>query len=412
MNRCDVLVVGGGAAGFFGAIQAKTHRPDWRVCLLEAAARPLSKVRISGGGRCNVTHACFDVAQLVGHYPRGHKPLRSILSRFGPRQTMEWFESRGVPLKIEGDGRVFPVSDRSQSIVDALIREAETVGVEIHLSTPVQGFSAHPDGLQVSTRPACWHTRRLLLATGGAPRVYQWLAEAGHTMIPPVPSLFTFRVADERLTDLPGVAVDNVRVSLETRPPIRQSGALLVTHWGLSGPAILRLSAWGARELHELNYQADLRVDWLPDLHEEEVRRQLFERKQKSDRKVASDCPFGLPRRLWRNLAGSELSWGRVPDRFLHQLTEALKRCQFAIDGKGVFKEEFVTAGGVPLGEVDVKTMESKLCPGLFVAGELLDVDGLTGGFNFQNAWATGYLAGLGMSQERAGGWGESKSEG
>jgi predicted Rossmann fold flavoprotein len=394
--NCDALIVGGGAAGYFGAIEAKRRRPDWRVCLLEAAPRPLSKVRISGGGRCNVTHACFEIGQLVQNYPRGHKQLRSLLRRFGPRQTMDWFEERGVPLKIEGDGRVFPRSDNSQSIIDCLQHEADHLGVEIHLSTPVRSITA---GLEVETRQGCWRTHKLLLATGGAPNIYPWLDRLGHHTVAPVPSLFTFAVADPRLADLPGVSVDQVQVRLETSPPIRAGGPLLITHWGLSGPAILRLSAWGARALHDLHYQVGLRVDWLPELHEEEVRGRLFQRKRESAKKIASDNLFpALPRRLWRNLVHSDLSWPAAPDRFLNQLTETLKRCCFAIHGKGVFKEEFVIAGGVPLDEVDLQTMQSKLCPGLFVAGELLNVDGLTGGFNFQNAWASGYLAGLGMT--------------
>ncbi|MBT9584838.1 NAD(P)/FAD-dependent oxidoreductase [bacterium] len=342
-----------------------------------------------------MTHACFEVGQLVTHYPRGHKQLRSILSRFGPRQTMDWFQERGVPLKIEADGRVFPISDSSQSIIDCLQNEAAQLGVEVHLSTSVKSISAQ---LEVETRQGTWQTRKLLLATGGAPNVYAWLQQLGHHMVVPVPSLFTFSVSDPRLADLPGVSVENVQARLETQPPISASGPLLVTHWGLSGPAILRLSAWGARALFDLNYQAGLRIDWLPDIHEEEVRRRLFQCKGESAKKAASDSPFPLPRRLWRNLVQSDLNWPQLADKFLNQLTESLKRCRFAINGKGVFKEEFVIAGGVPLAEIDLKTMQSKLCPGLYVAGELLDVDGLTGGFNFQNAWATGYLAGQAMT--------------
>ena len=391
----DAILVGGGAAGFFAAIELKRRRPEWRVVLPEAAARPLAKVRISGGGRCNVTHACFEVGQLVKHYPRGEKQLRALFSRFGPSETMAWFEERGVALKVEPDGRVFPVSDSSQSIIDCLLGEAQKLGVEVRLSTKVLAIEP---GWTVRLQDTSLSAPRLLLATGGAPTVYPWLAELGHRMIPPCPSLFTFTVDDPRLRDLPGIAVDRVRAVLETKPALRQEGALLITHWGLSGPVTLRLSAWGARMLHELNYQAWVRVDWLPDVSQEEVR-ETFQRLRGSHKKVAGDCPWGLPRRLWRNLVEEDLAWSRASEKFLNRLVETLKNCRLQVLAKGVFKEEFVVAGGVPLGEVDLKTLESKLCPGLFLAGELLDVDGVTGGFNFQNAWASGYLAGAAMAE-------------
>lgn len=393
----DAIVIGGGAAGFFGAIELKRRRPDWRVVLLEAASRPLAKVRISGGGRCNVTHACFDVGQLVKHYPRGEKQLRALFSRFGPADTMKWFQERGVPLKVEADGRVFPVSDSSQSIIDCLLGEAHRLGVEVRLSTKVLSITP---GWQVRLQEESLTAPRLLLATGGTPTVYPWLAELGHRMIPSCPSLFTFTVDDARIRDLPGVSVDRVRAVLETKPALRQEGALLITHWGLSGPVTLRLSAWGARLLHELNYQAWVRVDWLPDVSQEEIR-EVFERlRRSSNKKMSGDCPWSLPRRLWRSLLGDDESiWSRASEKALNRLLETLKNCRLQITAKGIFKEEFVVAGGVPLAEVDLKTLESKLCPGLYLAGELLDVDGVTGGFNFQNAWASGFLAGAAMSE-------------
>lgn len=391
--------MGGGAAGFFAAIELKRRRPAWRVLLLEAAARPLAKVRISGGGRCNVTHACFEVGRLVQHYPRGEKQLRALFSRFGPADTIRWFEERGVALKVEEDGRVFPVSDSSQSIIDCLQGEAQRLGVEIRVNSKVLSIER---GWRVQLREEVLQTPRLLLATGGAPNVYQWLERLGHAMIAPCPSLFTFTVEDPRLKDLPGVSVERVRAVLETRPPLRQEGALLITHWGLSGPVTLRLSAWGARMLQALHYQAWVRVDWLPDVSQEEVRCTFERRRATSNKKIAGDCPWGLPRRLWRNLVGDEGVWSRVSEKTLNRLVESLKNCRLQVIAKGVFKEEFVVAGGVPLGEIDLKTLESKLLPGLYLAGELMDVDGVTGGFNFQNAWASGYLAGAAMAASSA----------
>ena len=388
----DAIIVGGGAAGFFGAIELKRRQPDWRVVLLEAAARPLAKVRISGGGRCNLTHACFDISRLVQHYPRGEKQLRTILSRFGPADTMRWFEERGVALKVEADGRVFPVSDSSQTIIDCLQGEARRLGVEVRVNTKVLGIEP---GWTVRLNEGCLSAPRLLLATGGAPNVYPWLAQLGHQMIPSCPSLFTFTVDDARLRD-------RVRAVLETKPLLRQEGALLITHWGLSGPVILRLSAWGARMLQSLNYQAWVRVDWLPDLSQEEVRATFERLRATSNKKIAGDCPWSLPRRLWRTLVGEDSSWSRASEKSLNRLLESVKNCRFQVIAKGVFKDEFVVAGGVPLAEVDLKTLESKLNPGLYLAGELLDVDGITGGFNFQNAWASGYLAGAAMAASSA----------
>lgn len=395
LETTDVLVIGGGAAGFFGALEVKRLRPDWRVCILEAAGRPLSKVRISGGGRCNVTHGCFQLDQLVAHYPRGQKQLLSVFSRFGPRDTMDWFEQKGVPLKTEADGRVFPQSDNSASIVDCLLGEARRRGVEVHLNTRAQALEPG----QVTTGQGVWRSSRILLATGGAPTVYPWLSALGHQVVPPVPSLFTLNVSDRRLEGLAGVSVANVRGVLETQPPIRQEGALLVTHWGLSGPVILRLSAWGARALASLNYRCKVRLDLLPECSEAELRELFFARRKTSHKHVSGDCPVALPRRLWQSLSEIQLPWSKCSDKELNRLVNRVKACTFEISGKGVFKEEFVVAGGVPLAEVDLRTMESKCCPGLYLAGEVLDVDGLTGGFNFQNAWATGYLAGQGMSR-------------
>jgi predicted Rossmann fold flavoprotein len=395
-----LIIVGGGAAGFFAALRAKSLERHARVCILEASRRPLSKVRISGGGRCNVTHACFDLSRLLGAYPRGGKALRPIFQRFGPKDTVEWFRHRGVALKTEEDGRMFPVTDSSQTIVDCLLSEAQRLGVELHLGVAVRSVLKSPRGFTLQTSGELWQADRLLLATGSAPNVYGWLENLGHSPVPPVPSLFTFTIADPRLEGLAGVSQPWVRASLDFPTAIMQEGPLLITHWGLSGPAILKLSAWAARELAGCNYQATLRIDWLPAHTHEEVRQRLLAcKKEWGGRGLAAEPPLPLPKRLWRALLGPEPPrvWRETADKFLGRLTETLKRCEFRVSAKGVFKEEFVVAGGVPLSELHLTTMESRVCPRLHVAGELLDVDGITGGFNFQNAWATGWIAGEAM---------------
>jgi len=403
MQKRDVVVVGAGAAGVFAALELRRRSPQTSVTVLEAAQRPLSKVKISGGGRCNVTHACFEISALLAHYPRGQKQLRSILQRFGPAQTMEWFEQRGVALKVEPDGRVFPVSDSSQSIIDCLLQQAQILGVELCTGAAIKELNTGEDGNFLLQGPqGDWQASQMLLATGSSPLSYGWLRRLGHSIVPPVPSLFTFTIADPRLEGLAGVSPRApVRATLALDPKIVQEGPLLITHWGLSGPVILRLSAWGARPLAEHNYQASLLVDWLPQMDQEKLRQKLLHYKRDHGRRpFASEPPAELPKRLWRSLLGpdSDLPAGQVSDKTLGRWSEMLKRCPFAITAKGVFKEEFVVAGGVPLAEVDLKTMASRKCPGLYLAGELLDVDGLTGGFNFQNAWATGWLAGSSLA--------------
>lgn len=399
-QRAEVLILGGGAAGYFAGLEFLRLRPGCRVVLLEAASRTLSKVKISGGGRCNVTHACFDVARLLSHYPRGHREMRRVFQRFGPRDTIEWFQSRGVPLKTESDGRMFPVSNSSQTIVDCLTDEARRLGLEVVTGWAVKEFQREPgEGDFLASGPrGVWRAPRVVLATGGSPLTYPWLQALGHQMVPSVPSLFTFTLEDGRLQGLAGVSPQHEVVArLELDPPVSQRGALLITHWGLSGPVILRLSAWGARPLAARGYRAGLRIDWLPDRSQEELREYFLACKRERPRVSLSSQPLtGLPRRLWKRLLGEavERPAGELSDRILGRWAEDLKRCHFEVEGKGVFKEEFVVAGGVPLAEVDLKTMESRKVAGLYVVGELLDVDGLTGGFNFQNAWSTGWLAG------------------
>lgn len=402
-ERLRVIVIGGGAAGFFGAIAAAEAAPDAQVTLLEATAKPLSKVRISGGGRCNVTHHCFEPALLVQHYPRGGKALRGAFTRFQPQDTVAWYKRRGVRLKTEADGRMFPTTDDSATIVDCLMRETRRVGVTLRTQAAVTRIENTTSGFVVTLKSGEQLVGdRLLLATGSSPQGHRLATQLGHTLVSPVPSLFTFNVADKALQALAGVAVEPVTAKLivADAKPLTQTGPLLVTHWGLSGPAVLKLSAWGARLLHETHYRATLQVNWLPAMNTEQIRQALLAAKQTvPKRAIANHCPFELPKRLWRywvQQAGLDetVTWASLPKKALNQLVEAIARGPFKIQGKGVFKEEFVTCGGVKLSEVDFKTLASRCCPGLYFAGEILDIDGVTGGFNFQSAWTTGWLAG------------------
>jgi predicted Rossmann fold flavoprotein len=403
----SVVVIGGGAAGFFGAIACASQHPNSRVTLLEAARQPLAKVRVSGGGRCNVTHACFDPALLVQHYPRGGKALRGAFSRFQARDTVEWFESHGVKLKTEPDGRMFPMTDDSATIVDCLMQTAREMGVKLWQGAAVKAVSRKDDSFRVDVKADEVLTcDRLLLATGSSPQGYAIARSLGHTIEPPVPSLFTFNIADERLHDLAGVSVTSAHLKLQTseKSYLEQTGPLLVTHWGMSGPAVLKLSAWGARALHDSHYQATLLVNWLPQSNPEALRQQLLAVKsQLPKRAIATSCPVLIPRRLWERLTSyvgiaAETRWAELSNKTLNLLIQELTRGQYTVSGKGAFKEEFVTCGGISLKEVDFKTMESRHCPGLYFAGEILDVDGVTGGFNFQSAWTTGWIAGQAMA--------------
>jgi predicted Rossmann fold flavoprotein len=410
----QVVVIGGGAAGFFGAIACAEAHPQAQVTLLEASRQPLSKVRISGGGRCNVTHACFEPALLVQSYPRGGKALRGAFSRFQPRDTVAWYAQRGVKLKTEADGRMFPITDDSETIVDCLLQSARRAGVVIRVADPIASATRSTQSinpqfelvLKSGERLSC---DRLLLATGSNAQGHQIAKSLGHAIVPSVPSLFTFNIADPALRSLAGVAVESARVKLlipeqsidkALDKALEQTGALLITHWGMSGPAVLKLSAWGARVLHDCRYHAKLQVNWLPQATPESVRSTLQQLKETQPKKaIASHCPFALSRRLWQYLSdraeiASETRWADLPKVRLNQLVQELTQGLYPIRGKSVFKEEFVTCGGVALNEVDFKTMQSRCCPGLFFAGEILDIDGVTGGFNFQSAWTTGWLAG------------------
>ncbi len=411
-NPSQVIVIGGGAAGFFAAITCAQTYPHIQVMLLEAGKYPLAKVKISGGGRCNVTHACFDPVQLVQYYPRGSKALRGAFSRFQPQDTVAWYADRGVKLKTEPDGRMFPTTDDSETIVNCLSAAATAAGVKIWTGTAVaEIIPQQPSGWAVNLKSGQSLTAdRVLLATGSNPSAYKWAQELGHPILTPVPSLFTFNIPDRRLKDLPGVSVKAATVKFPERSnskkPLMQTGALLVTHWGISGPAVLKLSAWGARFLAESRYQTPLIINWLPDYHVEKLRELILAVKtQLSQKTIKNSCPVPIPHRLWESLTsyvGIQPTdrWAGLANKTLDKLIIELNRGEYQMTGKGAFKEEFVTCGGVDLKSVNFQTMESKICPGLYFAGEILDIDGVTGGFNFQSAWTTGYLAGLAMGQK------------
>jgi predicted Rossmann fold flavoprotein len=406
MDHYDLIVTGGGAAGFFGAIACASARPNTRILILEKGNTLLGKVLVSGGGRCNVTHAQFDPAQMATYYPRGGKALRGPLERFGPRETVRWFERRGVALKTEPDGRMFPVTDSSETIANALVSEAERFGVEIQKRAPVISIERIEGRLRMRVRGGeTLFSPTLLLSTGGERSGFELAAGLGHSIQPPVPSLFTFQMRDERLEGLSGVSVPLVRLKLPGSG-LQTEGPLLVTHWGISGPAVLKMSAWGARSLHDAGYQTDLLVNWLPEHNQDSLFRLLLEVQAQAGRKRAStQDPTGhLPQRLWKRLVAAagideSQSWADLPRKTINRLADELALGRFRTAGKGEFKEEFVTCGGVTLKEVDFKTMQSRVCPGLYLAGEVLDIDGLTGGFNFQSAWTTGWIAGQSIAQ-------------
>jgi predicted Rossmann fold flavoprotein len=406
-GRGRVGVVGGGAAGFFAAITCAEADPGLEVVLLERGPQFLSKVRISGGGRCNVTHACFEPRELAARYPRGGKALIGAFSQFQPRDTVAWFEGRGVRLKTEADGRMFPVTDRSSTIVDCLTEAARQAGVRLRTGAGVAGVRrVEAGGFEMEMEGGGTEVAdRLLLATGGcrAAALGRLATALGHRLEAPVPSLFTLQVEAPWLRQLAGVAVPVAEVSVP-RLGLKERGAVLVTHWGLSGPAVLRLSAWGARALHGVDYRFVVRVNWLPEWGEDGVVLALQRnREQYPARRVVNQGVPPLTSRLWEHLViasgmDREMRWSELSRGASHRLVDQLRRTDLAVTGKSLNKDEFVTCGGVPLKEVDLRTMESRVCPGLHLAGELLDVDGVTGGFNFQAAWTTGWLAGRAMA--------------
>ena len=406
----NIAIIGGGAAGFFAAITCAEANPDCRVTIFERGKSVLEKVRVSGGGRCNVTHACFDARELTRFYPRGSRELLGPFMQFGPEQTVAWFEKRGVRLKTESDGRMFPFTDDSQTIVDCLTRAADQAGVKVLTSTRVEKIEmvAHSESVQPLTnrwRIGSEFFDKIMLATGSSTTAWEWLRDLGHTIVPPVPSLFTFNTKDTRLRDLAGVSVPMASLRIPGTK-LSAEGPLLVTHWGLSGPAVLRISAWGARDLHEMGYRFPLEINFSGEKTPLETAEELAQIKLESGKKlVASNTSMNLPSRLWQRLVeaagiSTESRWADLSKLQLQALAAQIASAQFQITGKSTFKEEFVTAGGVSLKEVNFKTFESKICPGLFMAGEVLDIDAITGGFNFQAAWTGGWLAGRAMGED------------
>ncbi len=396
-----VIVVGGGAAGFFAAISAKQHHPNADVLLLEKSNKLLAKVRVSGGGRCNVTHDQRNIRKLSGHYPRGERFLKKAFEHFSVKDTIAWFGQRGVQLKTEPDGRMFPVSDDSGTIIRCLMDEAEERGVRIALQSGVNAIERKPDGtfLLRMENGGTLPSDRVIVTTGGHPKAegYAWLKQLEHTIIQPAPSLFTFNMPGEFIRSLMGVVADPVRARI-IGTKLESTGPLLITHWGMSGPAVLRLSAWGARAVQGMGYCFTLQLHWLGGMGEEEARTAMAD--EDHQRKQAQNAnPFTLPRRLWDFLLAKadiplEKTWGDVGKKDRNRLVDLLTNDRYAVAGKTTFKEEFVTAGGVSLEDVDPHTLQSGKVPGLYFAGEVLDIDGITGGFNFQAAWTTGYLAG------------------
>jgi len=398
--KFDLVVIGGGAAGFFGAIQAAERKPGLKVLILEKTTKLLTKVKVSGGGRCNVTHYNFNPFELARHYPRGEKALKTLFKSFQAEDTVRWFESKGVALKAEEDGRMFPTTDDSQTIIDCLMGLAHSSNIRLELGAPVLSVKKQNDIFRIETSQGVFEADKVLIAAGGnaQAQAYQWIADIGHTIIKPIPSLFTFNENEKKFKELMGISVPQAEVKIAGTKFV-QEGPLLITHWGLSGPAVIKLSAWAAEYLNGIQYTFQALVSWIGPVKEMEFMDGLQEhKKQRGKQKVTTNPLFGLPQRLWQKLCElSEIEetkiWAEVPQKNMNKLMENMIRCPFQIKGKTTFKEEFVTCGGVDLKEIDLETLQSKLVPGLFFAGEVLHIDGETGGFNFQAAWTTAYVA-------------------
>ncbi len=395
-SKYDIIIVGGGAAGFFTAINIVEKNPKLKVAILERGQSVLEKVRISGGGRCNVTHAEFIPKELTKNYPRGEKELLGPFHQFCSGDTIEWFSNHGVELKFEDDGRMFPITDSSQTIIDCFIIATKKFGIDVITGQSVQSIYKGKNYWKVETTTETFSCQKLVLTTGSNPKIWEMLLEVGHTIVPAVPSLFTFNIKDKRIKDLMGLsAVATVKVK---NSKLEASGPLLITHWGMSGPGILRLSAWGALLLAEKKYQFVIQVNWLNDVTFDETIEKLKELKQEHSKKaVSKKAFFELPNRLWESLVlaseiESETKWADVTKNQLHTLANQLTNGEFQVNGKSTFKEEFVTAGGVDLKEINFKNMESKLHKNLYFAGEIVNIDAITGGFNFQNAWTSGFI--------------------
>jgi predicted Rossmann fold flavoprotein len=396
-----LIVIGGGAAGFFCAVNAARMNNNLKVTIVEKSNKLLSKVKVSGGGRCNVTHNCFEIAELVKRYPRGQNFLKKAFHWFNTKDTINWFEERGVQLKTEADGRMFPTTDSSQTIIDCLMKEVNRYGVEIKTSCEVASIIVQDGIFQLQTsNNQTLASDFLCIASGGYPKSlqFQWLQKLGHTIEEPVPSLFTFNMPNNPITQLMGVSVEQAQVKIVGNK-LSNQGPLLITHWGMSGPAILKLSAYGARELSGNNYHFKILVNWLVNFNEQTLKDEwTMLRQQFAPNKIHSKNPFGLPNRLWLYLLNDcgikeDARWADITSKQQNQLIKNLTAQEFEVKGKTTFKEEFVTCGGIKLNEIDANTMQSKMIPNIFFAGEVMDIDGITGGFNFQNAWTSGFIA-------------------
>jgi hypothetical protein len=401
MIKKRLVVVGGGAAGFFCAVNAARLYPSLEVMLVEKSSHLLSKVRISGGGRCNVTHACFSIAEMIKKYPRGASFLKKAFHHFFTTDTIAWFKERGVEIKTESDGRMFPSSNTSQTIIDCLMQEANRYGVSILMNREVKEITKKENGFHLLfSNISILETDFLCIASGGYPKStqFEWLQKIGHSIEAPVPSLFTFNMPGNPITALMGITVEKVQVKL-VGSKLVEEGPLLITHWGMSGPAILKLSAWGARDLAAKNWQFGIVINWLPTYNEQTLKDKFQQvRFDIAAQKISNRNPFLLPQRLWDYLlqqsgVDENIRWADLPAKEQNKLIKNICAQEFSINGKTTFKEEFVTSGGISLDEVDHTSMQSKILPNLFFAGEVLNVDGVTGGFNFQNAWTTGWIA-------------------
>ncbi len=395
-----LIVIGGGAAGFFCAINAAILEPELQVLIIEKTSKVLQKVKISGGGRCNVTHACEDVEYLLKHYPRGKNFIKKLFYQFGSADTIHWFSERGVALKTEPDGRMFPTTDNAQTIIDTFIADMNRHGVQLQYNTEVKNIRKEQHQFYIETNQGILTTDYVCVASGGYPKtfLFDWIKNTGHSIEPPVPSLFTFNMPGHSLCTLMGVSVNSVQVQI-SGSNFKQQGPLLITHWGLSGPAVLKLSAWAARWLSGKNYQFNILINWVPEYNITLLQQQFpIWQQHFAKQKINGKNPLNLPNRLWHYFLNeasipSDINWASVTAKQKNTLIQMLTQYSCKIAGKTTYKDEFVTSGGIKLSEINAATMESKLVPGLFFAGEITDVDGVTGGFNFQYAWSSGYVA-------------------
>ena len=396
-----VAIIGGGAAGFFSALSVKKHHPNSKVTIFEKSNKLLSKVKVSGGGRCNVTNACFSPSQLSKSYPRGGKHLKKAFSVFQTKDTVEWFSRRGVELKAEEDGRMFPTTDNSQTIIDCFLKEASQKNIKILEQSPVRKIVPEKEGYTLHLEGTSEHFNKVIIATGGSPKMsgFYWLQQLGHSISPPLPSLFTFNIPNDQVKILMGLVVENATVRIQGTK-LSHSGPVLITHWGMSGPAILKLSAWGARELAENNYNFNIQINWL-SIKSDEDANEIIDKELPNIRKkkIMNACPFELPNRMWKFLLekvgiNPDSVWLELSKKNRNKLLNILLNDIYEVKGKTTFKEEFVTCGGIKLSDISFTSMESRVCKNLYFAGEVLDIDGITGGFNFQGAWTTGYIAG------------------